>query len=219
MGLDGEQLSNIFSMIGGPEQSNVEWWKGGDKKPVYGYCENIGDNRGVTVGLAGFVSNNGEIQKMIKSAGGPDFPRYGVDERKMCDWVKSNADNQRFIDAQWSGYEPYMKMVQKYIPSQFKDNALIKGIMLDTAMNAGEFKEGNAWGVKEVAQAARGNDAASWANSFLDFRNDHFTSGNDSGMRNGRIGAWRKLVKAGEWEMRVDPCDWAWCSGKCLGCR
>ena len=224
MGVDAEQLSNIMSMIGGPEQSNVQWWLGVDKKNVYGYCENINDDRGVTIGLAGFVTKFGEAQKIVQAGGGGSFDvnqcRPGHPTKcSFCDWVRSNGSNQKFIDAQWNSYvQNYMKLVPKYVPQQFKDNALIKGMMLDTVMNAGEFKEGNAWGLKEVTQAARGNDAASWAYSFLDARYNHFTAGNSQAMRLGRIGAWKKLVQAGAWDMRVDTCKYAFCSGRCLGC-
>ena len=224
MGMDAEQLSNILSMIGGPEQSNVEWWKGVDRKDVYGYCENINDDRGVTIGVSGFVTKWGLAQKIVKDAGGGSHDvgqcRPGKPTRcSFCDWVRANGSNQKFIDAQWEAYaNEFMKLVPKYVPSQFKDNALIKGMMLDTAMNAGEFKEGNSWGLKEVTQAARGNDAASWAYSFLDARYNHFTAGNSQSMRNGRIGAWKKLVQDNKWEMRINPCKYAFCSGRCLGC-
>jgi hypothetical protein len=223
MGMDAEQLSNILSMIGGPEQSNVQWWLGVDRKNVYGYCENINDGRGVTVGLSGFVTKWGEAQKLVKAGGGGSFDVNQCAPRKscpFCDWVRANGNNQKFIDAQWNSYvNNFMKLVPKYIPSQFKGNALIKGMMLDLAMNAGEFKEGNAWGLKEVTQAAKGNDQRSWANSFLDARYSHFTAGNSQSMRAGRIDAWRKLVQDNQWDMRINACKYAWCSGyKCLGC-
>ena len=224
MGMDAEQLSNILAMIGGPEQSNVEWWKGVDKKDVYGYCENINDDRGVTIGVSGFVTKWGLAQKIVKDAGGGSHDvgqcRPGHPTKcSFCDWVRGNGSNQKFIDAQWNAYaNEFMKLVPKYVPQQFKDNALIKGMMLDTAMNAGEFKEGNSWGLKEVTQAARGNDAASWAYSFLDARYNHFTAGNSQSMRSGRIGAWKKLVQDNKWDMKIDPCKYAFCSGHCLGC-
>ena len=224
MGMDAEQLSNILAMIGGPEQSNVEWWKGVDKKDVYGYCENINDDRGVTIGVSGFVTKWGLAQKIVKDAGGGSHDvgqcRPGHPTKcSFCDWVRGNGSNQKFIDAQWNAYaNEFMKLVPKYVPQQFKDNALIKGMMLDTAMNAGEFKEGNSWGLKEVTQAARGNDAASWAYSFLDARYDHFTAGNSQSMRTGRIMAWKKLVQDNKWDMKIDPCKYAFCSGRCLGC-
>ena len=227
MGVDAEQMSAILSMIGGPEQSNVEWWKGVDRKSVYGYCENINDGRGVTVGVSGFVTKWGLVQKMIKEYGGagdldPNQCKPGKPTKcSLCDWVRARGDDDRWIEIQWKTYaDNYMKLVTKYVPTKFKDNALIKGLLLDTAMNAGEFKEGNAWGIKEVAGAVKKeSDPLRYVLAFLKARGDHFTSGNTEKMRKGRLGAWEKLARDGEWDMRIDPCKYAYCSGKCLGCK
>lgn len=227
MGVDADQMSAILSMIGGPEQSNVEWWKGVDRKSVYGYCENINDGRGVTVGVSGFVTKWGLVQKMIKEYGGadnldPNQCKPGKPTKcSLCDWVRARGDDDRWIEIQWKTYaDNYMKLVTKYIPRRFRKNALIKGLLLDTAMNAGEFKEGDAWGIKEVSNAAKKEkDPMLYVMSFLKARGDHFTSGNTEKMRKGRLGAWEKLARDGKWDMRIDPCKYAYCSGKCLGCK
>jgi chitosanase len=229
VGLTAEQFSNILSMIGGAEQSNIRWWEAVDKTRIYGYCENINDGRGVTMGVAGFVSMWGLAHKIVKDAGGGSFDvskcRPGRPTKcSFCDWIRNNALNTVFINAQWDAYaKEFMSLVTKYIPPQFKNNALIIGIVLDTAINAGEFSEGNAWGVKDIAQAATratgGRDATSWAISFLDTRYAHFTSGNDETMRAGRINAWKKLVADNKWTMEdIDVCKYAFCYGKCIGC-
>jgi chitosanase len=226
MGVDEEQMNNILAMIGGPEQSNIQWWNGVDRKTVFGYCENIGDGRGVTFGIAGFVTGfKNDFDSMlkeygVKSIGNPDDCKPKSGKCSFCDWIRAHATDQKWIDVQLTHYaKRYMTLVSKYMPKQFKDNALIKGLLLDTAMNAGEFKEGNAWGVKEVSQAARGNTELEWVKSFCDIRYDHFTRGNSESMKKGRIGAWRKLAQDGKWDMRnVDLCKYAFCSGKCIGC-
>jgi len=229
VGLTAEQLSNILSMIGGAEQSNIRWWEAVDKSRIYGYCENIGDGRGVTMGVAGFVSKWGLAQQIVENAGGGSFDvsqcRPGRPTKcSFCDWIKNNGNNTAFINAQWDAYaREFMSLVTKYIPPQFKNNALIIGIVLDTAINAGEFSEGNAWGVKDIAREATratgGGDAKSWANSFLNTRYAHFTRGNDETMRAGRINAWKKLVADGKWSMKdIDLCRYAFCYGRCVGC-
>jgi len=56
-------------------------------------------------------------------------------------------------------------------------------------------------------------------NSFLNLRNAKFTAGNSAAMREGRLGAFRKLAVDGKWDMKnVDPCRYNYCSGRCVHC-
>lgn len=234
MGLDAEQVSTIMSLIGGPEQSNVQWWKGVNGKSVYGYCENINDGRGVTMGMAGFVSKFGELDRVFKE--------YGVDRKtigdpndckpkkgcKLCDWIEARGEDQKWIDAQWKRYHAgYMVHVPKFIPKQFADNALIKGLLLDTAMNSGIGSEGNAWGMDKLAKTAKGSTPLDWVNNFCDLRFDHFAAGNTDHGKKGRLLTWRTLAKEGKWDLKgVDPCKYAFCYAPgpklgmwCKGCK
>ncbi|MDB5799877.1 MAG: chitosanase [Rhodocyclales bacterium] len=45
--LDGEQWDNIMKLVNKPEQDSLNWVK------AYSYCQNIGDNRGFTIGIVG----------------------------------------------------------------------------------------------------------------------------------------------------------------------
>lgn len=235
MGLDAEQVSTIMSLIGGPEQANVEWWKGANGKSVYGYCENINDGRGVTMGMAGFVSKFGEIDRVFKeygvdrkTIGDPNDckPKKGGGGCKLCDWIESHGEDQKWIDAQWKRYhEGYMIHVPKFIPKQFADNALIKGLLLDTAMNSGIGSEGNAWGMDKLAKTAKGSSPLDWVNNFCDLRFDHFAAGNTDHGKKGRLLTWRTLAKEGKWDLKgVDPCVYSFCYapgpklGGCKGC-
>lgn len=227
MGLDAEQVSTILSLIGGPEQSNVEWWLGVDGLPVYGYCENIDDGRGVTMGMAGFVSKWGAIARIMKSYGtdiasvgdpGECKPKKGASCR-LCQWIKARGNDPKWIEAQWKDYHrEFMLPVLKYIPKQFADNALIKGLLLDTAMNSGIGSEGNAWGMDKLAQTARGATPIEWVNNFCDLRYQHFATGNTEHGKTGRLLTWRTLARDGKWDLRgVDVCKYAFCYGKTLG--
>jgi len=46
-GLDGEQIDNIMKLVNKAEQDNLDW------AASYGYCQNIGDGRGVTMTIFG----------------------------------------------------------------------------------------------------------------------------------------------------------------------
>jgi type II secretory pathway pseudopilin PulG len=228
LGLDVEQVTNILNLINGPEQSQSRWWERVNKQNVYSYCENIRDKRGVTVGLTGFVTAYDGPQEIIRNAGGPSFARgrYGTDsypdERALCNWVRDNANNKRFHDAQWDYYlkmyiKPMMNDMRKYVPAGIRDEPLIIAAALDATINQGGGICGNCSG--DFMKNARGGDRANWLNSFLNLRNAKFTAGNTAKMREGRLGAFRKLAVDGKWDMRnVDPCKYNYCSGRCVHC-
>jgi len=195
LGVTSDQLSKILSMIGGPEYSNFVWTKDSKGRSVFSSCQNIGDGRGITVGIAGFTGSN--VKKIIGPKG-----------KANCDYIRTLGNSQGFIDRQWEVYiDEIMSIVPRNYPTFEGYSAkipLIVGILLDTAMNAGEFGEPNMWGVHELAHNARGNTPKQWATSFLNLRNQHFTTGNDSVMRIRRIAAWMKLVNGDHWNMDVD---------------
>ena len=230
LGLDVEQVTNILNLINGPEQSQSRWWERVNKQNVYSYCENIRDKRGVTMGLTGFVTAYNGPQEIIRNAGGPSFAggRYGTDsysdERALCNWVRDNANNKRFHDAQWDYYlkmyiKPMMNDMQKYVPAGIRDEPLIIAAALDATINQGGGICGNCSG--DFMKNARGGDRANWLNSFLNLRNAKFTAGNSAAMREGRLGAFRKLAVDGKWDMKnVDPCKYNYCSGyPCVHCK
>ena len=228
LGLDVDQVTNILNLINGPEQSQSRWWERTNKQNVYSYCENIRDKRGVTMGLTGFVTAYNGPQEIIRNAGGPSFARgrYGTDsypdERALCNWVKSNANNKRFQEAQWDYYlkmyiKPMMNDMRKYVPAGIRDEPLIIAAALDATINQGGGICGNCSG--DFMKNARGGDRANWLNDFLNLRDKKFTAGNTRQMREGRLGAFRKLAVENKWDMRnVDPCRYNYCSGRCVHC-
>lgn len=221
MKLDAEQISNILSIINGAEQSNVDWTKTDKNKPVWTYCEDIGDGRGVTIGIAGFTSEDGSAADLIKNYDGdaPD-PKTG---KKFCKWAAGRANDKKWIEANWKTYldgkdAGYIKMAMKYKPA-FVRSALAIGLLLDASMNAGEGAEGNAWGVTECSKDATkkaGGDEKKWITAFINARLKHFTR--NSGSATWRMAPWKKLFEDGKLEMRgVDVCKYAWCNEKGLG--
>jgi chitosanase len=229
LGLDVEQTTAALNLINGPEQSQSRWWERRNKESVYGYCENIGDERGVTVGLTGFVTAFNTAQNIIEKAGGPKFApgrkdtNYYPDERALCKWVKDNENNPKFQKAQWDIYlsdyiKPMMSDLRKYVPEHIRKEPLVIAAALDATINQGPSLCGNCSG--DFMKNAQGNDRANWLNSFLNLRNAKFTSGNTSQMREGRLGAFRKLAVNDKWDLRnVDPCRFNYCSGfPCVHC-
>ena len=229
LGMDVDQVSAALNLINGPEQSQSRWWERLNKQNVYSYCENIRDKRGVTMGLTGFVTAYNGPQEIIRNAGGPSFAngRYGTDsypdERAMCNWVRDNANNKRFQEAQWDYYirqyiKPMMTAVNKYVPDNVKREPLVLAAILDSTINQG--LGGCSKCTDTFMKNARGGDRANWLNSFLNIRNDNFTEGNTAKMREGRLNAFRKLAVDGKWDLRgIDHCRYNWCSGyPCVHC-
>jgi hypothetical protein len=229
LGMDVEQVTAALNLINGPEQSQSRWWERTNKQNVYSYCENIRDKRGVTMGLTGFVTAYDGPQEIIRNAGGPSFAkgRYGTDsypdEGALCNWVRDNANNKRFHDAQWDYYlrqyiTPMMSAVNKYVPDNVKREPLVLAAILDSTINQG--LGGCSKCTDTFMKNARGGDRANWLNSFLNIRNANFTEGNTAKMREGRLGAFRKLAVDGKWDLRgIDHCKYNWCSGfPCVHC-
>ena len=229
LGLDVEQTTAALNIINATEQSQSRWWERTNKKSVYGYCENIQDERGVTVGLTGFVTAFGAAQEIIQKAGGPKFApgrkdtNNYPDERALCKWVQDNENNPKFQEAQWDVYldkfiKPMMDAMRKYVPENIRKEPLIIAAVLDSTINQG--LGGCSRCTDTFLKKAQGNDRANWLNSFLNIRNDNFTTGNDAKMREGRLGQFRKLAVNDKWDLRnVDPCKWSYCNGwPCVHC-
>lgn len=234
VGLDAEQLSNILSIIGGAEQSSVEWWKEEKGGSVFGYCDDISDGRGATLGIAGFTTKDGSADAVFQNYG-TSRQSVGSDSNckkgacPLCQWVKAKGNDPKFIDAQWKAYldgkdSGYLGMAIKYRPSYIK-SALATGLLIDASMNAGEEKEDNAWGVKECAAAATAaaKDEKGWCQAFINARIAHFTDNSGSGK--GRMSPWKALLDAGKLDMKgINICQYTWCYenqlGKgCSGCK
>lgn len=60
-GLDGEQWNNIMMLVNKPEQDDLNWIN------FYGYCEDIDDDRGYTIGIFGATTGGSNDT-------GPDGP-------------------------------------------------------------------------------------------------------------------------------------------------
>ncbi|ODP32856.1 chemotaxis protein [Pandoraea sp. ISTKB] len=159
-GLDGEQWDNIMKLINKPEQDSLQWTQ------VYGYCEDIQDDRGVTIGFFGATTggpNDGDpdaplLFKNFDEASGAEVPsvegglaRIGVSGTMVgpilkiaggtpafCASVSALQGNEAWREAMWrTFYDVYIQLSQREAQSRGFSSALTLGSFLDTALNQG----------------------------------------------------------------------------------
>ncbi len=70
-GLTAEQWNNIMKLVNKPEQDNLNWVN------YYGYCDNINDGRGYTIGIFGATTGG-------PNDDGPDGPALFKEYDKVC---------------------------------------------------------------------------------------------------------------------------------------
>lgn len=103
------------------------------------------------------MSKYGEVQSLLKAYGAGNVGNPNDCARKsscaLCRWIQAHGDDPKWIQVQWDRYvSSFIKKIPALVPSQFKGNALIIGLLWDTAMNSGFGNEGNAWGVDTLAK-------------------------------------------------------------------
>lgn len=157
--LDGEQWNNIMKLVNKPEQDSLEW------PEFYGYCENIGDDRGYTIGIFGATTGgsndtgpdgpalfrefdrasgavNPTIEGGLARANVQGTMSGGIlnipDGTKFCNGVKALQANSVWREAMWrTFYDVYIEYsVQQALLRGFS-SALVVGSFVDTALNQG----------------------------------------------------------------------------------
>ncbi|URV27239.1 chitosanase [Burkholderia gladioli] len=159
-GLDGEQWDNIMKLVNKPEQDSLDWTK------FYGYCEDIGDDRGYTMGIFGATTggpNDGgpdgpALFKAYDAASGASNPsvqgglaRIGAhgsmqgsilkitdSEKVFCGKVKGLQNDAAWREAMWrTFYSVYIQYSVQQARSRGFGSALTIGSFVDTALNQG----------------------------------------------------------------------------------
>jgi hypothetical protein len=233
-------------MINGPEQSNINWTLTDKNKPIWSYCEQ-GDNRGITIGIAGFTTKDGSadgIGRAFKGVpGAPDIStKTRLDKNSVatvCKFLSAHSTDPQLIQANMDAYidnkkykhAGYFRMVDDYIakvPAGIITTPLQFLVMLDTSMNAGESKDDDCstmMGLKELVDATKNiKSVDAWLTQFLQLREDHpacdqFGSDEKKNAR-GRFGAYTSLRKDKKFNLDIDSslCKYVYCDGKCNGC-
>lgn len=165
-GLDGEQWNNIMKLVNKAEQDDLDWTK------FYGYCEDIDDERGYTIGIFGATTGGSRdtgpdgpaLFKEFDAASGASNPsiqggltRAGVKGTmngkilKITDsdsvFVKKiNAlqNNAAWREAMWrTFYNVYIKYSVQQAKNRGFNSALTIGSFVDTALNHGASGDSN----------------------------------------------------------------------------
>ena len=207
-GLDAQQITNILGMINGPEQAKSEWWLTADDKIIYGYAENIGDGRGVTIGIYGATTGKGytDADVIWENYGHKEYGK--LSEKKLIEKVHEIANDPKWWKAQWDAYiSTYWEPTLKLLKSKGYMKALTIGAVMDTAMNAGMGDDDSQhWGVEHLFEEAIANTQSEqdFLGKFMELRLKYPTKNvKDSNMK-GRVKAWQKLWRDQQWDMRVD---------------
>lgn len=213
-GLTAAQASFVLGMIGGPEQATTEWWLAAGGGSVYGYAEDIGDGRGVTIGLFGATTGRGymDADALFAAYGRPDVPKMAA--RDIVAAVRGFANDPRWRQAMWDAYlatyiEPSVRMLRRHFA---RPSALTIGAVLDASMNAGlgDDSEDN-WGSEHLvaaAAAAAGGEESKFLDEFLRLRALHPTA--HSGDMRKRVAAWARLAADDAWGLDVDVNEYAY---------
>lgn len=165
--LDGEQWDNIMKLINKPEQDTLEWTK------FYGYCENIGDDRGYTIGIFGATTGGPNdtgpdapaLFKEYDAVGGASNPsiqgglsRIGVhgsmsgsilkitdSAKTFCGKINALQSNANWREAMWrTFYNVYIGYSVAQARQRGFNSALTIGSFVDTALNQGATGDKNS---------------------------------------------------------------------------
>lgn len=225
-GLDSEQWDNIMKLVNKPEQDSLEW----DKS--YGYCENIGDKRGYTIGIFGATTGGRRdlrpdapaLFKAFDAASGSANPsisgglaRAGVhgsmhdailrihdSENVFCRHVGKLQRNGAWRAATWrTFYERYIRYSVKQARLRRFNSALTIGSFVDTALNQGA--EGGRGTLQWVlSRSGRSPNEKTFLMSFYRQRAKVVDTNCYNQPPNGanRVEQWRKLLKMGQMSLK-----------------
>ncbi|MFC5472677.1 chitosanase [Paraherbaspirillum soli] len=220
-GLDGEQWDNIMKLINKPEQDDLEWTK------FYGYCENINDRRGYTIGIFGATTGGPRdtgpdgpaLFKEFDAASGAANPsiagglaRIGVhgsmhgsvlnitDSAKVfCGKIESLQNNAAWREAMWhTFYNVYIKYSLQQAHQRGFKSALTIGSFVDTALNQGASGDSDTLeGV--LSKSGSSTDEKTFMTSFYAQRTKVVDTNQYNKPPNGtnRVKEWSTLLKQG----------------------
>ena len=221
-GLDGEQWDNIMKLINKPEQDSLDWTK------YYGYCEDIGDDRGYTIGIFGATTGGSNdkhpdgpaLFKEFDAASGAANPsvegglaRIGVkgsmngsilkikdSEKVFCGKINKLQNNDAWREAIWQTfYKVYIKYSVQQARQRGFNSALTIGSFVDTALNQGATGDsGTLEGV--LSRSGKSSDEKTFMKKFYAERTKIVDTNDYNQPPNGknRVKQWSQLWDMGK---------------------
>ncbi|NIE84426.1 MULTISPECIES: chitosanase [unclassified Burkholderia] len=228
-GLDGEQWDNIMKLVNKSEQDSLTWTN------VYGYCEDIGDDRGFTIGIFGATTggpNDGDpdgptLFRNFDAASGAATPsvegglaRIGatgtmsgpilkIDGKKkdFCAKVNGLQNNPAWREAMWrTFYTVYIQPSVQEARNRGFGSALTIGSFVDTALNQGVDASPNAL-LGLLKRVPNSADEKTFMNAFHAERSKVVDTSHFNQAPNGlnRVKQWDSLLNEGLSNLR--NCD------------
>ncbi|KJB87170.1 chemotaxis protein [Paenibacillus sp. E194] len=225
-GLDGEQWDNIMKLINKPEQDSLKWIE------YYGYCEDIDDDRGYTIGIFGATTGGDNdkhpdgptLFKEFDAASGASNPsvegglsRIGVNgsmkgsilkikdsEKVFCGKIKKLQNNDAWREAMWQTfYKVYIKYSVEQARKRGFNSALTIGSFVDTALNQGATGDsGTLEGV--LSRSGKSTDEKTFMKKFYDERTKIVDTNQYNKPPNGknRVKQWSQLWDMGKADLK-----------------
>ncbi|OPA77428.1 chemotaxis protein [Paenibacillus selenitireducens] len=225
-GLDGEQWNNIMKLVNKPEQDTLNWTK------FYGYCEDITDDRGYTIGIFGATTGGPNdtgpdgpaLFKEYDAVSGASKPsvegglaRIGVhgtmkgsilnitDSSKVfCGKINGLQNNAAWREAMWrTFYNVYIKYSVQQAKQRGFSTALTIGSFVDTALNQGATGDsGSLEGV--LSRSGSSKDEKTFMTNFYAKRTLIVDTNDYNQPPNGknRVKQWSSLLSMGETDLK-----------------
>lgn len=224
-GLNGEQWDNIMKLVNKPEQDSLDWPK------FYGYCENIGDQRGYTMGIFGATTGgpnddgpdgpalfteydalSGSSSPSVAGA----FKRIGVhgsmkgaiikitdSAKTFCGKINQLQSDPVWREAMWrTFYNVYIKYSITQAHNRGFTDALTIGAFVDTALNQGASGDsGSLEGV--LSRSGSSHDEKTFMTAFYAQRSKIVDTNDYNQPPNGlhRVQEWSSLMNLGDWTL------------------
>jgi len=224
-GLNAEQWNNIMKLVSKPEQDDLEWVK------YYGYCENINDGRGYTIGIFGATTGGSNDT-------GPDGPALFKEYDKVCGasspstagglarigiqgymsgsilniteskaaftaHIKGMENVANWRTAMWNTfYSVYIGYCVDQMQARGFTTALTLGSFVDCALNQGaEGDSGSLEGM--LSQTGNISDEAAFMTQFYKVRTKVVDTNDYNQAPNGanRVKQWSTLLSQGETDL------------------
>lgn len=225
-GLDGEQWDNIMKLVNKPEQDSLDWTK------FYGYCEDIGDNRGYTIGIFGATTGGSndtgpdgpDLFKEYDRVNGASNPtvegglkRIGVNGKMSGSILKITDSKSVFIkkinglqnnaawrEAMWrTFYNVYIKYSVEQAKKRGFNTALTIGSFVDTALNQGATGDsGSLEGI--LSRSGSSTNEKTFMTKFYAERTKIVDTNDYNQPPNGknRVKQWSTLLSSGETDLK-----------------